>query len=189
MALISAQRRGGEFGVFEIAFTNLTSYFTGSFPFFDDVLKSKDYLEPMYGLVTLGGVTDVFIHFFKLLHLTDMPLVYVSTGSILAEFRPIGDTAYYNAMPTMYYYFYTDFRELGYVLCPFIFGGVSVGVYRIIQQSGTLLSYVYYLFLMILIIESSFNWQLSRLPFFVAMVYAYFYLHSTRRTKTIRRLR
>ncbi len=177
MALISSQRRGGEFGIIEIAFINLTSYFTGSFPFFEDLLNSKDYLPPTYGIVTFGGFFDIVIHFLRIFHLTNMPLTYISVGSILAEFRPIGDNLSYNAMPTMYYYFFTDFRETGFIIFPFLFGCVSIIVYRKLKHSGTLLSYVYYSFLMLLIIESSFNWQLSRIPFILAILYVYLYLN------------
>ena len=113
----------------------------------------------------------IFVQFFRYLGLTDAPLVYISTGSMLADFRMIGEFVSYNAMPTMYYFFYSDFRDLGYIILPLLFGYMSVFIYSKMERSGTVLDFIYYLFLMILIIESSFNWPLSRVSFVVAIIY------------------
>ena len=184
-AKISSHRHGDEGGVMEIAVYNLVSYFIGSFTFFEDLLASKDYLPLSYGIVSFGGITDIFIQIFRYLQLTDMQMIHVSTGSILDEFRPIGELVSYNAMPTMYYYFYTDFREFGYILCPFVFGSFSVFIYNKMTKSGSLLYYVYYLFIMILIVESSFNWPLVRIPFFIAIVFSYYLLRPHQKPKIL----
>lgn len=181
---VSSQRHGDEGGVMEIAYNNLVSYFIGSFAFFEDLLVSHDYLPQTYGMVTFGGISDIFIQIFRYLQLTDMPLTYISTGSILSEFRLIGDGVSYNAMPTMYYYFFTDFREFGYVLCPFVFGGISALIYNQMIRSRSELHFVYYMFIMVLIVESSFNWWLERIPFFLAVVFAYLLFRPSFNDKT-----
>lgn len=183
VVLVSVQRHGDEGSVLEIAANNLITYFVGSFVFFEDLLLSHDYLNQTYGLVTFGGLTDVFIQLFRYLKLTDMSLSYVSVGSILSDFRMIGDGISYNAMPTMYYYFFTDFREFGYILCPMLFGFFSVYIYNKMVYKNTLLYFAYYLFIMVLIVESSFNWQLERIPFVMAIIYSYFVFRSPRLSK------
>ena len=184
---VSSQRHGDEGGVLQIAYNNLMEYFTGSFVFFEDLLSNNDFLPISYGLVSFGGITDIFIQLFRYLGLTDAPLIYISTGGILADFRMIGESVSYNAMPTMYYYFYTDFHECGYAVFPFIFGCVSVYIFSKMENNGTLLSFVYYLFLMILIIESSFNWPLSRVSFVVAIFFSVFLLKPINPKRTIQK--
>lgn len=173
VVIISSGRHGDEGGIMEIAANNLVNYFIGSFPFFDDLLQCKDYLPPTYGIVTLGGFFDIFIQAFRFVGLTDMELTYISTGAILEDFRAIGEYTTYNAMPTMYYYFFTDFRELGYIICPFLFGGISVLVFNNLIKKGTIFAFVNYLILMILVLESSFNWQLERVSFFMVIVFSF----------------
>lgn len=170
-ASISSHRHGDEGSFITIAASNVIEYFVGSFSFFDALLADNAVVEPTYGLTTLGGITDIFIHIFHFLGLSNTPLSYTHVGSVLAEFREIGPGEYYNAMPTMYYFFYTDFRLIGVLIFPLIFGCVSAISYKKLLEKKRVIHFILYMMIIILVVESCFNWQFERIHFFMAIVY------------------
>ena len=170
-ASISSHRHGDEGSFITIAASNVIEYFVGSFSFFDALLADNAVVEPTYGLTTLGGITDIFIHIFHFLGLSNTPLSYTHVGSVLADFREIGPGNYYNAMPTMYYFFYTDFRLLGVLVFPLLFGCVSAISYKKLLEKKSLIHFILYMMIIILVVESCFNWQFERIHFFMAIVY------------------
>ena len=96
----------------------------------------------------------------------------IEIGNILSKFIKIGDY-YYNAMPTMYYYFWTDLKMPGVVLYSYLFGRISTVIYYRLHKKNTLRNNALYLMLVLVVFSSSMQWLPFKTPFVMAIVYIY----------------
>lgn len=144
--------------------------FTGSFKYYSVLLQKERFAVHSNGRSVLAGLWDPFISLGRFLGLTDAVTAQNEIGNLLADFYLIGDYSF-NAMPTMYYFFQTDFGVAG----P-IFAGICLALiifcanwnYR---TQCTQKSFAYYLLALLVLLESPMIW----LPFKSSFVMAVFY--------------
>lgn len=150
---------------------SLVSNFTGSFSYFSILDKYGLYLPAQHGKVIFGGIVDLFLLFAKTFGLTNMPYISNELGNITSEFYLIGDYSF-NAMPTMYYFFMTDFGKAGIVLGCTLLALYCVYAYRRCERILTYKALAMYLLMMLVVIESSMTWLPFKSSFIMTILYA-----------------
>lgn len=172
-AYITQLRGGQDKTLSQNVYSTLISNFTGSFSFFSVLDGYRKYLSGFRFRTIFAGIIDpiyMLLHFVKL---SNSEIAQNSIGAVLSGFYTIGDH-YYNAMPTMYYFFATDF---GRVLGP-VFGSAILAVYSFIadlrrRKNCTYKSYALYLFMMLTIVESSMTWLPFKTSFIIANIFVF----------------
>lgn len=168
--LISTERgRSGSF--FEQIREMIVVNFTGSYTFMDVLLSGDMMLNHTYGTSLIAGFLDPIITFLRFFGITDIEALNVSIGRIISKFYMIGDTYSYNAMPTMYYFFLTDFGVFGLVLGPLFFSWIVSITEKGIFKRYDVSSFVCYFLVALLIIESSMTWLLFKTSFALIFLY------------------
>lgn len=170
-AFITLGRSGTEKTLIKAATGSLVTNFTGSFSYFSILDKYGLYLPAQHGKVIFGGIVDLFLLFAKTFGLTNMPYISNELGNITSEFYLIGDYSY-NAMPTMYYFFMTDFGKAGIVLGCTLFALYCVYAYRRCERILTYKALAMYLLMMLVVIESSMTWLPFKSSFIMTILYA-----------------
>jgi len=164
---ITELRGGTESTLAGNGMATIISNFTGSFSYFSIMNSYGKYYPVLYGRAMFAGIIDpiiMLLHFFKL---TDVEIAQNSVGNILSEFFLLGSRSY-NAMPTMYYYFITDFRELGIIIGSVILSAYCFIIDRIRKYYNSFKSFGLYLLMTLVIIESSMTWLPFRTSFIIA---------------------
>lgn len=174
-ALITSGRRGSEGGLIRSAVATLVSNFTGSFSYFSILDQFDMYLPMQGGKAMFGGIVDLVLLLPNVLGLTNIPYISNEIGTITSEFFSIGDISY-NAMPTMYYFFMTDFGKAGIVIGCTILAGFCIFLYRRCNRLQTYRALVLYLLMMLVVIESSMTWLPFRASFIMTLLYAVFFV-------------
>lgn len=173
---ITVGRTGGNNGksFFATIAETLAVNFTGSFKYLS-ILLSKGRL-PFYsdGRSVLAGLIDPFIMLGRALNLTVMPTAQNEIGNILADFYYIGSYSY-NAMPTMYYFFYTDFGKNGVYIAGIVLAVIMFFAYQNYRRRGTVKAFSYYLLALLILCESPMQWLLFKSNFLFAIFYVAFF--------------
>ncbi len=152
------------------AIINLLSNFTGSFTYFSILNSNGIYVSQQYGRIFFGGIIDTFLMVSNRLGLTNIPYITNEVGVILSDFYNIGSISY-NAMPTMYYYFISDFGEIGIVIGCIIFAFYASFMYCRCNRKKTQKTFALYMIMMLVVMESSMTWLPFKLSFFITLVY------------------
>lgn len=149
----------------------LTSNFTGSFTYFSVLERLNNFSSDSFTSVVFAGLFDMFSMMLNFVGITNVDLVRNNIGTLLAKFYTIGDLSY-NAMPTMYYYFYGSLGKIGILLGSTIFSFYCTFAYKRNKRFGTYKSFAFYLLMMLVIMESPMKW----LPFDSSFVMTMFYI-------------
>lgn len=169
---ISAGRAEEEQGFFVGIYKTLIGNFTGSFTYFSILDNIGRYFSNSFLSVVFAGIADMFAMITNFLGLTSVELTRNTIGTILSKFYHIGELSY-NAMPTMYYYFYGSLGNLGVVLGTAIMSCYCTFAYKQNKRYNTYKSLAFYLLMMLVVIESPMKW----LPFDSSFIMAMFYIN------------
>ncbi len=164
------------------AVKTLISNFTGPFTFFSILNRNGTYTTPQFGSVMFAGITDTVKMVTNGLGLTEFNLLRNDIGLVLADYQYIG-TKYFNAMPTMYYYFICDFGRNWYFVGLIIFAFIAVVVYSYCNRTKSCKALAIYLLMMLIIAESSMSWLPFNTSFIMAIIYALFFLSNEKLPK------
>lgn len=156
-------------------------YFAGSTTYLGKVIeKTPSIVGSTYGINFFAGfIIPVFV-VLNFLHLIPYPAIFAVIGTYACEVLRIGPATYYNAMPTIFGYFYIDGGFVLTFIEAWLFGYVCKRLY-LRGKAGNLLMSAMYILIFIQICNSSTRW------FFYSPDYcmAYLYLNTVIR-KTIR---
>lgn len=164
---ITQLRGGTEDTIAGNGISTIISNFTGSFSYFSVLNNYGKYFKMLYGRATFAGIVDpviMLLHFFKL---TEVEIAQNSVGNILSEFYLLGNHSY-NAMPTMYYFFITDFKEAGVLIGTAILSVYCFVIDRIRRSMNDYKSFGLYLMMMLTLIESPMTWLPFKTTYIVA---------------------
>ena len=153
----------------------LFSNFTGSFTYFSVLNGNSIYPPLQYGRAIFAGAIDIFFMATNMIGLTNASLTTNEIGTILSEFYSVG-TYSYNAMPSMYYFFISDFGKVGIVIGCIIFAFYAVYAYTRCNHLKTYKSLALYLLMMLVIVESSMTWLPFKISFVITLVYAMIFM-------------
>ena len=168
---ISRGRSPGEGSSFlQNIFETLVSNFTGSFTYFSILESLNSYSSNSFITVVFAGLLDMISMVLNFVGITDIELVRNTIGTILAKFYLIGDLSY-NAMPTIYYYFYGSLGKIGVLLGCAIFAFYCTFAYKRNKRFGTYKSFAFYLLMMLVIMESPMKWLPFDSSFIMSMIY------------------
>lgn len=168
---ITAGRTGNRnIGFFATIAETIAVNFTGSFKYYSILDQWSRFASSSNGRSVLAGLFDPFISLGRFLGLTDAVTAQNEIGNLLADFYTIGDYSF-NAMPTMYYFFQTDFGNAGPVFAGICLALILFFAYRNHRTQGTEKSFAYYLLALLVLLESPMIW----LPFRSSFVMAVFY--------------
>ena len=176
--------RAGQSSLFEgNALVTLLSNFTGSFSYLDILQKyGLYYPKKLFGRATFAGLLDPFIMVGRYLGITRVDITQNALGTILSEFFHIGKLSY-NAMPTMYYFFISDYRRFGLIIGPAL-----LAIYTFIadlrkRKNFTYKNFALYILAMLIIVESPMTWLPFKTSFIVANFLTAFLLSSDKINK------
>ena len=145
------------------------SNFTGSFSYFSVLNSYGKYYKPLYGRAMFAGLIDPIIMLLHFLKLTDVDIAQNALGSILSEFYLLGNHSY-NAMPTMYYFFISDFREAGIVIGSVVLSAYCFVIERLKHYYNNYKFNALYLLMVLTIIESPMTWLPFKTSFVIANI-------------------
>lgn len=157
------------------AIKTMISNFTGPFTYLDILNRHNYFTEPKLGRVSFAGLTDMFSMFTNGLNLTDFELLRTKVGLILENFIFIG-TKYFNAMPSMYYFFICDFGKKWYFIGNALMAIIVVFTYCYSRRYKTTKSLAVYLLMALLIVESSMTFMFFSTSFVMAILYVLFFM-------------
>lgn len=164
------------------AVKTLISNFTGPFTYLDILNRQGNYTTPKFGNVMFAGITDTFRMLTNGLNLTDFDLLRNDIGLVLADYCYIG-SKYFNAMPSMYYFFICDFGKNWYFVGNIIFAIIAVGAYAYSKKAKSCKALAIYLLIMLVIAESSITFLFFNTSFVMAIFYAFFFLSNDKLPK------
>ena len=146
-------------------------YFAGSTTYLGEVVKkTPSIVGSTHGVNFIAGFIIPIFALLTRLHLLSYPAVFSVIGVYACEVLRIGPNTYYNAMPTIFGYFFIDG---GYVLVfieAWLFGYICRRLYQK-GKSGNLLMSAMFILIFVQICNSSTRW------FFYAPNYSLAYLY------------
>ena len=163
--------QGSSVGFLQGVFGALASNFTGSFTYFSVLERLNNFSSDSFISVVFAGLLDMIAMVLNFVGITDIDLVRNNIGTILAKFYLIGDLSY-NAMPTMYYYFYGSLGKIGVLLGSAILAFYCTFAYKRNKRYRTYKSFAFYLLMMLVIMETPMKW----LPFDSSFIMTMFYI-------------
>lgn len=149
--LITFLREGSLNKVFMI----IVTYFNGSIVFFSE--KYKEIIDKFYyGELFFSFIILPFRYLLYILGISDNKGAMVEVGEKLMKFIQISSENYYsleyNALPTAFYMFYSDFKYMGIIIFSFLLGMLGNFLKRKTDDRNTehivLISYFEYMMLM-----------------------------------------
>lgn len=171
-AYITRLRGGQDKSLSQNVISTLVSNFTGSFTFFSILDDYRKYIFDFNLRATFAGIIDPVYMFLRFINLTNSEIAQNSIGDLLSGFYSIGDH-YYNAMPTMYYFFVTDFKAtLGPIIGPAILAIYSFVTDILRRRRATYKTLAVYMLMMLTLVESPMTWLPFKTSFVIANLFA-----------------
>jgi hypothetical protein len=166
---ITELRGGKESSLAGNGIATFISNFTGSFSYFSVLNHYGKYSPVLYGRAMFAGLIDPLIMILHFVKLTDVEIAQNTVGNILSEFYLLGNHSY-NAMPTMYYFFITDFKEIGIYIGAFVLSAYCFIIQKIRHYYNDYKSFALYLLMMLVLIESPMTWLPFKTSFIIANI-------------------
>lgn len=163
-----------EGGFFSTMAENLTVNFSGSFKYLSILFQKGRFPIFSDGRSVLAGIIDPFITLGRTLNITTIPTAQNEIGNILADFYYIGRYSY-NAMPTMYYFFYVDFGKKGVYIAGITLAVIMLIAYQHYRRRETVKAFSFYLLALLILCESPMQWLPFKSNFFFAIFYVAFF--------------
>lgn len=146
-------------------------YFVGSVTYLGEVVKKTPSLVgSTYGLNFIAGFIIPIFSALTFLNLVPYPAVFSVIGTYACEVLRIGPATYYNAMPTIFGYFFIDG---GYVLTfveAWLFGYICKRLYQR-GTGGNLLMSAMFILIFVQICNSSTRWFFYSSDYCLAFLY------------------
>lgn len=149
-------------------------YFAGSVTYFGEVVaKNPSIAGSTHGMNFMAGFIIPMFTILNFLRLIPFPAVFTVIGTYVVEVLRIGPSTYYNAIPTMFCYFYVDGGLLLVFAEAWFFGYICKRLY-IRGKAGNLLMSCMFILIFVQICNASTRW------FFYSPDYcmAYLYLNT-----------
>lgn len=134
------------------------AYFVGSTTYLGEVVKKSPFIVgSTYGINFVAGFIAPIFVVFTFLHLIPYPAVFSVIGTYACEVLRIGPATFYNAMPTIFGYFYIDGGFVLVFIEAWLFGYICKRLYQR-GKSGNLLMSAMYILIFAQICNSSTRW-------------------------------
>lgn len=167
---ITFGRTGSSGGFLNTIIKTITSNFTGSFKYYSILLSKNSFPIKSAGRTIFAGLLDPFISIGRFLGLTDVPTAQIETGTLLSEFYYIGEYSF-NAMPTMYYYFYADFGKYGMLVAGAVLALIIFFAFVNHKTKRTCKSFAYYVLVLLALVESPMQWMMFRTSYVMSFLF------------------
>lgn len=146
-------------------------YFAGSVTYMDKVIDTfPAIVGSTYGLNFIAGFITPFFALLSFLHILSWPKLLNVIGVYACSVLRIGPESYYNAMPTIFGYFYIDGGFVLLFIESFLFGYICKKVYDN-ATNGNLLFVGIFILIFIQICISSTRWAFYSPDFCLAVLY------------------
>lgn len=158
----------------ERIYNTIYQYFVGSITYLGEVIEKNPWIEgSTYGVNFMAGLIRIIFMGFTFIGILPYPEILNIIGNYACEVLRIGPYTFYNAMPTIFGYFYIDGGLFLVFIESVIFGYICKILYKISNKKNLLFS-AYYIIIFLQICNSSTRW------FFYATDYclAFFYLRT-----------
>lgn len=162
-------------GVLERLYTTFYNYFAGSVTYMGAVCEQfPEIVGTTFGINSIAGFITPFFALLSFLGVLPYPRVLNVIGTYACSILPIGPGMYYNAMPTIFGYFFIDGGFLGVCIESFLFGYVCKMTF-LEARSQNLLFCAFYALLFMQICDSSTRWFFFTPEFALAFLYLPFF--------------
>ena len=146
-------------------------YFAGSTTYLGEVVaKTPSIIGSTHGVNFLAGFLIPFFVILNYLHIIPFPSVFSVIGTYACEVLRIGPAAFYNAMPTIFGYFYIDGGLILTFVEAWLFGYICKRLY-LRGKSGNLLMSAMYILIFIQICNASTRWFFYSPEYCMAFIY------------------
>lgn len=152
-------------------YLTIYQYFVGSVTYLGKVIdRYPTVVGSTYGVNFLCGFIEPIFVAFSFLKLIPHPEIFNIIGTYACEQMLIGPYSYYNAMPTMFGYFFIDGGIILVFIESWLFGYVCKRLY-IRAEKGNLLFVAFYILIFVQICNSSTRWFFYSSEFCLAFIY------------------
>ena len=156
------------------------SYFAGSTTYLGEVIKENpSIIGSTYGVNFIAGFIIPIFVVFNFLHLIPYPRVFSIIGRYACEVLRIGPAAYFNAMPTIFGYFYIDGGFILVFIEAWLFGSICKWLYKRSKEGNLLISAMYIL-IFVQICNSSTRWFFYSSEYCLAFLYLNLVIRKTK---------
>jgi len=169
----------------ERLYFTIYEYFSGSITYLGKVTETyPEIVGTTYGLNFFAGFITPFFVGLTFLRLISYPQIFNVIGTYACEVMKIGPETYYNAMPTIFGYFYIDGGLWLTFVEAWLFGYICKRLYSR-SDNGNLLYTTYYLMLFTQICNSSTRWFVYSSDFCLAFIYMLFVIRKTKNCRHV----
>lgn len=152
-------------------YSTVYTYFAGSVTYMGEVVKTYPFIVgSTYGLNFLAGFLTPVFSAFNFLHIISWPEVFNTIGRYACSILQIGPKSYYNAMPTVFGYFYIDGGFILLFIESWLFGYICKRLY-IRAKEGNIYYVAVYTMMFVQICTSSTRWFWYSAEFCLAVIY------------------
>lgn len=149
----------------------LYTYFAGSTTYLGEVAaKNPSIIGSTYGVNFYAGFIIPIFVVFNFLHVIPYPAIFSVIGTYACEVLRIGPSSFYNAMPTIFGYFYIDGGFVLVLVESWLFGYICKRLYQR-GKSGNLLMNAMYILIFTQICNSSTRWFFYSADYCLAFIY------------------
>ena len=170
-----------DMNILEKLYTTIYTYFSGSVTYLGEVIKrNPEIVGSTYGINLYAGFIRPIIIALVYLRFISYPEIFNVIGKYACAQLQIGPMSYYNAMPTVFGYFFIDG---GYILTfieAFIFGYICKRLFTE-SKKGKLMITVMYVLIFSQICNSSTRWFLYTPDFALAFIYIRIFFRKERK--------
>jgi len=155
----------------ERLYHTLYTYFAGSTTYLGEVVaKTPSIIGSTYGVNFFAGFIIPIFVVFNFLHLIPYPAIFSVIGTYACEVLRIGPSSFYNAMPTVFGYFYIDGGFALVFIEAWLFGYICKRLYQR-GKSGNVLMAAMYILVFAQICNSSTRWFFYSADYCLAFIY------------------
>lgn len=155
----------------ERLYLTIYQYFAGSVTFFGKVFEEyPQIVGSTFGINFACGFIDPIFVVLTFLHILPHPEIFNVIGNYVCDSLMIGPYTAYNAMPTIFGYFYIDGGVVAVFLEAWLFGYLCKRLFSR-SQEGNLLYSAFYILMFVQICNSSTRWFLYSSDFCLAFLF------------------
>ena len=157
--------------VCERLYETIYAYFAGSVTYLGKVIETTpSIVGSTFGVNFFAGFIIPIFVVLTFLNLLPYPAVFGVIGTYANEVLRIGPATYYNAMPTIFGYFYIDGGLIMVFIESLLFGYICKRLY-IRSEAGNLLMSTFYILIFVQICNSSTRWFFYSPDYCLAFLY------------------
>lgn len=174
-----ATHQTADMTVLERLVTTIYQYFAGSVTYLGRVIEtSPEIIGSTYGVNSIAGFITPIFAFLAFVNLLPYPKIFNVIGLYATQVLKIGLSTYFNAMPTIFGYFYIDGGLILTFIETAIFGYVCKRLYERASK-GDLLFIAWYILMFVQICNVSTRWFFFASEYCLAFIYLRLLIHRT----------